>query len=62
MTSTEILATLHKAGIVTVGDLDAWARIRKLSRWEALSVILGVSAADHVLALLVVRQIDREGI
>lgn len=38
----EILATLRKAEIHTVGNLDRWARVRRLSRWQALAVILEV--------------------
>ena len=60
MTNQQILATLRKHDIKTVGDLDSWARVRKLSRWEALGVLVGVEAADRVLGALAVRMTRRE--
>jgi hypothetical protein len=62
MTTTQILATLQNAGIVTLGDLDAWARARRFSRWQALAVILGVSTADRVLGALIVKFDEMEAV
>lgn len=62
MTNPEILATLRKHEIRTVGDLDVWRESRRLSRREALAMMLGVSAADHVLTRMAVRKLESEGI
>ncbi len=55
MTNTEILQTLQRHEIKTVGDLDHYADIRGLSRYHALSQLVGQDAADLVLASLAVR-------
>ena len=55
MSNPEILETLNRHEIKTVGDLDHYADIRQLSRWAALAQLVGQDAADHVLAVLAVR-------
>lgn len=60
MTNPEILATLRKHEIRTVGDLDHYASIRQLSRWHALAQLVGEEAADLVLGLLAVRIANKE--
>jgi hypothetical protein len=52
MSDQDILATLHRNEIRTLGDLDRWRTLRRLSRWQALGVLVGVSAADHVMTRL----------
>lgn len=54
MTNNQILATLHNAGIRTLGDLDRWRSSRDLSRWQALDALVGESAADRILGALAV--------
>lgn len=60
MSNPEILTTLQRAEIRTVGDLDHYAEIRQLSRWHALAQLVGAEAADHVLAVLAVRLCTKE--
>lgn len=55
MTNEQILTTLHRHAIYTVGDLDHYAEIRRLSRWHALAQLVGAEAADLVMGLLAVR-------
>ncbi len=55
MTNEEILETLQRHEIRTVGDLDHYADIRQLSRWHALAQLVGQDGADLVLGLLALR-------
>jgi hypothetical protein len=55
MSNQQIIDTLKRAGVRTLGDLDSWARVRGYSRQEALGVLVGVEAADLILGLLAVR-------
>ncbi len=59
MNDPQILATLHRNKLRTLGDLDSWARVRRLSRWQALGVLVGVQAADRILGALAVRQLQQ---
>jgi hypothetical protein len=61
MTNQQILTTLKRADIKTLADLDRWAAIRRLSRWEALGVLVGVEAADRVLGALAVSMARARG-
>lgn len=61
MSNQDIVTTLAKHEIKTVGDLDHYASIRALSRWHALAQLVGEEAADLVLGLLVVRQARKAG-
>jgi len=55
MSNQDIIAILKQNGIRTIGDLDAWPRVRRLNRWQALGVLVGVEAADRVFGALAVR-------
>ena len=55
MTNDQILAALARHDIKTVGDLDAWAQIRELSRWHALAQLVGEEAADRIFGALAVK-------
>jgi hypothetical protein len=60
MSNQDIIATLKRNGIATIGDLDSWARVRRLNRWQALGVLVGVEAADRVFGALAVRLVRLE--
>jgi len=57
MSNQDIIAILKRNDIRTLGDLDAWAHARRLSRWQALAVLVGVEAADRVFGSLAVRMV-----
>lgn len=60
MTNQDIIATLRRSDIRTIGDLDSWARVRRLSRWQALAVLVGVEAADRIFGALAVKLAQKE--
>lgn len=62
MTNQQTITILAKNQIHTIGDLDAWARARRLSRWEALSVLVGVDAANLIIGLLAVNAAKRKAV
>ncbi len=55
MSNQEILAILLKHEIRTVGDLDHYADVRNISRWHALSQLVGQDAADRIIAAVAVK-------
>ena len=55
MSDQEVLTTLRRHEIRTVGDLDHFASVRQLSRWHALAQLVGETAADRIIGALAVR-------
>ncbi len=55
MSNQDILQTLNRHEIRTVGDLDHYASIRGLSRWHALAQLVGQDAADQIIAAVAVK-------